>query len=145
MPRYVQVADLVARFGEEEILQLTDRTNNDQIDEAVAEAALNEAEAETEGYLRGRYTLPLQTAPRQVTDVILRLARAHLDPNPPDVVMQRAREARDTLKAISAGRVQLDIAGETVTAPSLPASAPATSRFSDKALAGFDGYQSGHG
>lgn len=143
MPRYVQVDDLVARFGDEEIIQLTDRTNNDQIDETVAADALDEAEAEAEGYLRGRYTLPLQTAPRQVKDVILHLARERLDPNPSDIVMQRAREARDVLKAISAGRVQLDIDGETVTAPSLPASRPATSRFDDAALAGFHGYPHG--
>lgn len=143
MPRYVQVAELVARFGDEEILQLTDRTNNDQIDEAVANSALDEAEAEVGGYLRGRYTLPLQSAPRQVKDVILHLARERLDPNPPDVVMQRAREARATLKDISAGRVQLDIDGETVTAPSLPAAKAATSKFDDAAIAGFRGYPNG--
>lgn len=143
MPRYAQLTDLVARFGDEEIVQLTDRTNNDQIDEAVANDALDEAEAEVEGYLRGRYPLPLQSAPRQVKDVILHLARERLDPNPPDVVMQRAREAREMLKAISGGRVQLDIDGETLSAPSLPEAKAATSRFSDAAIAGFHGYPDG--
>ena len=43
---YATVADMVARFGDLEIIQITDRSHSGQIDHSVAEVALADATAE---------------------------------------------------------------------------------------------------
>ena len=62
---YATQADLVTRFGEEDLIRLTDRADPplDAIDSAVVAAALADAEAVIDGYVATRYTLPLATTP----------------------------------------------------------------------------------
>lgn len=66
---YTTEAELIERYGEEELVQLSSDTNS--IDSAVIDAAITDAGAEINGYLQGKYTLPLSETP----DVIAKLAR----------------------------------------------------------------------
>ena len=51
---YAGVQDMVARFGDLEVLQLSDRQQQGVIDTAVVETALADATAEIDAYL-GRF------------------------------------------------------------------------------------------
>ena len=141
MPRYATLADLRAAYGDDEITLLTDRAGDGAIDQTVADDALDAAEAEASGYLRGRYSLPLPTAPRELKDVILRLARERLDPTPGDETVRRADEARRTLRAIRAGTVLLDLDDKPQPSSALPAARERTSRFDENALHGYGGFR----
>lgn len=62
---YATIADLTARLGEARMVQLTDLASPPLglVDDAVAQRALDDAQAEIDGYLLGRYALPLEPPP----------------------------------------------------------------------------------
>jgi hypothetical protein len=67
---YCSVADLVARFSETEIAQLTDVEDRETVNDAVALAAITEAGGVIDSYLGAQYALPIVDAvPAQVTYV----------------------------------------------------------------------------
>lgn len=51
---YCTVQDLIARFGEDEMIALTDRNDTGDIDTAVAEQAIADASEEITAYLKDR-------------------------------------------------------------------------------------------
>lgn len=110
MPVYAQVSDLVSRFGQTEIVQLTDRATppTGAINTAVAEGALSDADAEIDAYLTGRYSLPLASVPPVLSRIACDIARYRLwDDQAPEEVRARYEDARRILEAIAAGRVTL--------------------------------------
>lgn len=118
---YATVADLVAEFGEREVIELTDRFDPPLgiVDQAVAQGALDRAEAVADGYLAGRYALPLAAVPPVVKGIVLDLARHALYTSAmPDVVQARYDAAMKSLKAIGDGLMAL---------PLPPAGSPAAS------------------
>lgn len=124
MPVYAQVSDLIDRYGEQEIIQLTDRATPPigRIDTTVAERALSDADAEIDAYLSGRYSLPLASVPPVLTRVACDIARYRLwDDQAPEEVRSRYEDARRLLESLSAGRVTLGPAqgasGVQYTAP----------------------------
>jgi phage gp36-like protein len=111
---YATTDDLIARFGLRELVQLTDRATpaTDQPDLAVAQTALDAAEAMIDGYVGAKYALPLLTTPLLLTDVACDLARYRLFADQAtDLVIQRNKEAVETLRRISAGAIKIDAAG----------------------------------
>lgn len=56
---YCTQQDLIDRGYEQDLLQLTDPDNTGIIDAVIVAKALARASAEIDGYLAGRYTLPL--------------------------------------------------------------------------------------
>jgi phage gp36-like protein len=110
MPVYAQVADLVGRFGQQEIIELTDRASppSGGLDAAVAERALADADAEIDVYLAGTYELPLPSVPPVLTRIACDIARYRLwDDRAPEEVRARYEDARRVLEAIAAGKVTL--------------------------------------
>lgn len=92
---YATVADLQDRLGEARLVQLTDLQSPPLglVDLAVAQKALDDADAEIDGYLVGRYALPLATVP-----AVLRVHAITLASN--KLLGERASEIdRDELKA----------------------------------------------
>ena len=62
---YATRQDMISRFGEEEIRLLTDRDGSaGAIVDAVLDQVLADASAEIDGYIGGRYRLPLVTVPQ---------------------------------------------------------------------------------
>lgn len=105
---YATLADLIARFGEEQMVQLTDRAGSGVIDPAVSAQALADADALIDGHLAGRYPVPLSPAPAVLVGMACDLARRNLYPDAlPDAVENRAREAVRFLEQIGRGALSL--------------------------------------
>ncbi|MBI2801241.1 MAG: DUF1320 domain-containing protein [Gammaproteobacteria bacterium] len=120
---YATKEDLIERFGEDEILQLTDELQQGDVDDLKLTRALADADADINGYLAGRYTLPLASTPPVIKRLACAIARYHLyNKTAPDTVESRYKEAIRTLEGIAKGiiGIGLDAVGVTVA----PASAP---------------------
>jgi phage gp36-like protein len=114
---YATQQDLIDRFGEDELIQLTDRADPPAgaIDAAVAARALDAAEAMIDGYVGVRYALPLAQVPPLLTGIACDLARYHLYTNQAtETVSARRDQAVATLRDIAAGKLALPV-GETET------------------------------
>lgn len=81
---YATRAHMVAAFGEDELIQLTDRPGLGEIDDGVLNAALDAASAEIDGYVGRVATLPLAEAPVVLTNLALAIARYRLSTDQPD-------------------------------------------------------------
>jgi phage gp36-like protein len=115
---YATEQDLIDRYGEEELIQLTDRANVGAIDSAVLARAIADADAEIEGYLVGRYALPLASVPPLLARLACDIARYHLyDDAPLEQVRTRYEDARAHLKGIANGTVQLGLPASAGAAP----------------------------
>lgn len=75
---YATQTNMVDRFGESEVIQLTDRSNIGEIEAAVLLNALASAEQEINAYLDARYALPLVNVPIIVRDFTCDIARYRL-------------------------------------------------------------------
>ncbi|MGJ5203635.1 gp436 family protein [Bradyrhizobium sp. HKCCYLR20261] len=111
---YAAQSDLVARYGSEMLIELTDRADPPAgtIDASVVTQALTDADAVINGYLLGRYTLPLATTPPLLKDLAVPIAVYKLHR---DTVSEKVRlDYQDALKMLSqiaAGAVRLTVAG----------------------------------
>lgn len=163
---YATLSDLIARFGEAELIQLTDTTHRPPttVDELKVEVALSDASIEIDGYVGMLYRMPLAGClkPAAVTGdgdqyvpppLLVRLccdlARAMLYSTFLPVeheVSQRRTQALATLEQISKGKVVLscpwggepgEVLGSTAqTQPDLSYSFSSRS-VTDDGLAGF--------
>ncbi len=106
---YVTTADLIARFGEEELIQLTSRGVAGMIDADVVSRAIADAEAEIDGYLKAAgYTVPLSPVPPLLVRVASDITRYRLyEDASPEEVRRRYEDARRLLSDIQAGRITL--------------------------------------
>jgi len=135
---YATVADLVARYGEQELVQLTDRTGAGVINAAVAGRALADAEAEINGYLAVRHTLPLASVPPLLARIACDIARYRLwDDRASEEVRMRYEDARRVLEAIAAGRVTLGVTPPESPAGPSPSVRPGRSVFDAPNMAGW--------
>ena len=107
---YATLPDLVLAFGEQSIIDLTDRADPPAgaVDAEVAARALADAVGEMEGYLGVRYSLPVTAQPERLRAVCCDLARYRLcGDRVTDEVRVRYEDAVRWLKDISAGRAIL--------------------------------------
>jgi phage gp36-like protein len=115
---YATRADMVSRFGEDEVRLMTDIApiRADAIVDSVLDQALADASAEIDGYLAGRYTLPLTTVPAILTRTCCDVARYFLQTQEAGPqVKARYEAATKWLMAVARGDIVLgiDAAGET--------------------------------
>lgn len=61
---YVLQQDIVDRYGQDALIVASDRDGDGQIDQAVVDQALADADAEIDGYVRAKYPLPLEPVPQ---------------------------------------------------------------------------------
>jgi phage gp36-like protein len=107
---YATVSDLIAAYGPQEVIALTDREDAGAVDSAVALEALERASSEAESYLAARYALPLATTPQALTAVVCDIARYRLTggaANETDPITDRYKAAVGWLKDVAAGRAVL--------------------------------------
>lgn len=143
---YTSEQHLTDEFGELEMIQLTDRGEppSGAIDTQVVARAIEKADAEIDGYLAGRYALPLASVPRLLVGVACDLVRFYLYKDvAPDLVVSRYKNAVRLLEAIAAGKVNLglDAANQAPTGANVvqfPASGKVFGRDSDRAEAPVD-------
>ncbi len=103
---------LIDRFGEDELITLTDVDGDERPNAAVMELALQDASDEIDIYISTRASLPIASG--STPPILIRLcadiARYRLhDENPIDEVKARYDSAVKTLKDISAGRANLPL------------------------------------
>lgn len=102
------------------VIQLTDDEALGVVNQARVDDAIAYADQLIDGYLRGRYTLPLSPAPGLVKTLSVELALFHLysrkmDLGMPDPVIARYKNAVRLLEHIQKGLVSLGI--EEVSTP----------------------------
>lgn len=112
---YATMADLVARAGEDELIQVTDRNRVGIYDGEAIEAALRDADNLINGYVRSKYALPLDPIPDLVRTWATSIARhiLHRD-GPPDHVVTDYKDALAGLKDVARGIISLPVADGTV-------------------------------
>lgn len=107
---YATQAQMVDRFGEPELIQLTDRAGiTGAIVGAVLDAALLDADEEIDSYLRSVRTLPLMAPiPERLVRVACDLARYHLyDDHAPEGVRTRYQDGIRWLRDVAVGKASL--------------------------------------
>ena len=96
------------------LISLTDRAKpaTGVIDTSVVDRALADTDATIDGYLAGRYQLPLASTPALVTELALPIAIYKMHRK---VASEKIRkdydDAMKALREISTGTIRLDIAG----------------------------------
>jgi len=124
---YATQTDLVERFGEAELAQLSDRESGVVLDTAVITRALADADAEIDAYLATRYALPLASVPAVLPRLAADIARYWLfDDRVTDAVRNRYLDAVSLLKRLASGEVRLD--GATTPPPAANGSVGVASR-----------------
>lgn len=108
---YATPSDLIKRFGEKEAIALSDRAFAGTVDEVVLADALEQAAAEIDGYLGGRYPLPFNPVPSILTGYACDIARYRLCGSggvvTTDEIRDRYKDAIKFLELAAAGKVSL--------------------------------------
>ena len=107
---YATQADLEVRFKQQELIELTDEANLGVIDAAAIAVALADADAEINGYLAGRYSLPLSQTSPELVRLACDITRYKLfDTRATDQVKARYDDAIKKLRDVSGGKASLGI------------------------------------
>lgn len=140
---YATQADLVTRFSEAELIQLTDRNPAaTAIDTDVLQRAIEDADAEIDARLQARFTLPLATVPRLIVNIACDIARYRLyDDRCPEHVQKRYDQALKLIDQIGRGdlEVGLDATAQTPQDTGGPAFQANDRTFSASLLADYTG------
>lgn len=135
---YATRAALIDRFGEAELIQLTDRERLGVIDDTVLDQAIADAAHEIDSHLAGRYTLPLATVPPVLTRVACDVARYRLyDDAAPEEVRNRYKDGVRWLEALARGTVSLGMPPAETPAATGPRFTGEPRRCSRTSLEGF--------
>ena len=120
--QYATVQDMIDRFGEPEMIQLTDAAHQVAVQPARIQLKLDDAHALADGYLARVFALPLtgcakpvgvgaveMVPPPQLTRAVCDIARYYLydDLAPESEVYRRYKQATTELQAIADGKAQL--------------------------------------
>lgn len=115
--RYCTLADLLLAIPECTLVQLAnDAPDAIAPDELIVERAVSQAEELIDGYLRGRYSLPLAEVPTVLRELTVNLARHWLYARRPeggelpDTISRTYKAALDLLANIRDGKVTLGVA-----------------------------------
>lgn len=107
---YATAQDMIDRFGQQEMIELTDRANLGAIDAIVLGRALADADAEINGYLASRYALPLASVPPVLVAKASDMARYYLyDVRVSEAVKARYDDAVKYLQSLAKGLVSLGL------------------------------------
>ncbi|MEW4983072.1 MAG: phage protein Gp36 family protein [Cycloclasticus sp.] len=119
---YCTLQDLRDRYGDDELIQLTDRTNIGTINESVVNRAVADADGEIDGYLGGRFNVPADPITKSLVRVACDISRYYLyDDGATEAVVRRYNDAVKFVKSIGKGEISIgvDAAGEAQESESL--------------------------
>lgn len=111
---YCTQIQLEARYGAALLVEISDRADvpTGTIDADLITRAITDATALIDGYLAGRYALPLATIPALVTDLAQRIAIYYAHSNVASEKISKDYEAAlRQLKDIASGLIKLDAGG----------------------------------
>jgi phage gp36-like protein len=109
---YATVDIMTARFGQREVLSLSDRDGTGEVNATVLADALDDASSEIDTYLAGRYALPLDPAPKMLGGICCDIARYRLcggETVMTEEIRQRYKDAVSFLKLVASGDVTLGV------------------------------------
>jgi len=113
---YCTQADLDAAVDSTTLMQLTDDEGAGSINTTRLQRAMDDATAEVDGHIRGRYSVPLATVPPFIRVLTVHLAihalyarRGGAFGDLPPAVAQRYKSAQDALRAIREGKLDLGV------------------------------------
>lgn len=117
---YAVVQDMIDRFGQGEMIELTDRAEpfTGAVVDAIAQLALDDAEATVNSYVAKQATLPLTAVPSSFKRITCDIARYYLhDDAAEGPVKVRFDQAISQLRDISKGVIALpdNAGGEPIT------------------------------
>jgi len=116
---YCTLDDIKKAISAEDIAQLTDDAQGQTIDELKVAAAIAYADEIINGFLRGRYSVPLETTPELIKHLsvditVYRLHERKLGLDMPETMNTRYKNSIETLKQIQHGQITLGTqAGDT--------------------------------
>lgn len=106
---YCTSDDMQTRFEDWELIDLTNPGGN-AIDLTKVNQSIEDAGAEIEAYLGGRYTLPLNPVPKVLNRIACNLARYHLYDNKPTEAVEKAyQDGLGFLTSVAKGHIKLGI------------------------------------
>lgn len=110
---YCTQQDMIVRFGEAELIQLTDNDNVGELNTDVLTRAISDANAEIEGYLSSRYSAPVTPVPTTLVRVACDIARYYLyDDMATEHVSKRYNDSVAFLKGVARGDISIGISVE---------------------------------
>lgn len=127
---YAVQQDMIDRFGEAEIIAITDRTGAGIIDATVLDQALADADDSINVYLVERYTLPLSTVPTVLVRLACDLARFNLYAEAPTEEVRNRRNDAITLL----GQIAINKAGLGLDEPAPSGGLPQGTKTSSDRL-----------
>ena len=108
---YTTEADLIARYTERRLIELTDPEGLGVLGSSVIAVAVADADAEIDAYLANVYALPLSEVPTNLARIAAEIVwfRLHGD-HPTEGVRQRFEDCRDFLRRVAKGEIELGVA-----------------------------------
>lgn len=139
---YATQQNMIDRFGQQEMIELTDRATprTDAIVTAVLDRALADADAEINGHLSAKFTLPLSPVPTVLERLACDMARFYLyDERVTEAVKDRYNNAIKFLKGVVSGQITIgvDAASASPAASGGPEYVAAEPVFSRDALSDY--------
>ena len=107
---YCSVEDLIKALGEKEIIQLTDDNLTGEIDEAVANDAIERASSEIDGYLSTFTNVPLDKPPGIIKNICVTIALHNLYLRKSlevEAIEKNYEHSLKLLEMIATGKIQL--------------------------------------
>jgi len=117
---YCTLEDIKKAISEKNLIELTDDQGGGAIDTEKVQDAIEYAEQLINGYLRGRYPIPLEPVPelirRLAVDIaVYQLYSRRFELDMPESMIQRRKETIKLLELIQAGKIQIGV--ETSDSP----------------------------
>lgn len=107
---YATLTDLISRFGENDLVNLTDVNRSGAINLVTIDRAIADADSEIDSYVAVRYSLPLASVPTELTRVACDIARYRLyGLKPLEEVRQRYEDAIKWLAGVANGSRSLGL------------------------------------
>ncbi len=117
---YCTQKDIEKQITTPTLIQLTSDDSQDVVDETITFEAILYSSTLIDGYLRGRYNLPLNTHFPLLRIIaidlsIYRLYSRRLQADMPEAILEQYKEAIKTLEKIQKGIITLEVQTETST------------------------------
>lgn len=111
---YCTLDDIKDRIPEANIIQLTDDEGLGAANQTRVDKAVTAADSVIDGYLRGRYSLPLSTVPELIKTIaidisVYKLYERRLELEMPEAMSSRYKNALKMLEQIQKGLIKLGI------------------------------------
>lgn len=116
---YCTTNDLINRYGEDEMIRISDHTMTGVVDEAVVQTAIDDASVLMDSYLPGNVDVGLNA--QNLNRVCADIARYYLyDDTTTTTVEQRYKDAVKWLEQVAKGMVKLAVAVDPLTDEDVP-------------------------